>query len=510
MSVKKKAALVISWQKSFSIMAPWRKGKGDSKNTLLDSEVVLTKMKLFSNFHESLLRADDAVSTISTVSVIDQENSHSELNSQLNEKPQIKSGSKYLSAILSDSHLSNLYKCESEDSGVELPSGANSPSTPTGSEQSFVVHSRESSCDSSNLNSEPTVLSDRLVADTKNTEKNQANDSADNSLNTTVDTQDSLFIHSNTLISSAITVELHIGEDVDQCRVLGAEQSEDAEESSAVTGRTSSEDTRLGEQSLIQSCDDMTSKVFEPEPIKRSITSDSLEEYMDECCRLSKEQQVSSSPLSSGLGYLEHICQLVEKISQMQETNLQLQRQLCSLQKECRMRKAKEDFFKDYCSCGAASLAFQDFQKTQSRDEFSSPSGTLSDLSAIPEVTQHPLMSTSGGVTGDALTLVPPWRKSLNQRSYTEGEVHGDSTEGLSITQHTLSENNTWARVKDMVRKTKLRNHSRLGTASASLKMSCPQLYSMSLSRLPSLTPTNHSRWPRPSLSLVLPEVSSC
>ncbi|CAI5682085.1 unnamed protein product [Oreochromis niloticus] len=423
MSVKKKAALVISWQKSFSIMAPWRKGKGDSKNTLLDSEVVLTKMKLFSNFHESLLRADDAVSTISTVSVIDQENSHSELNSQLNEKPQIKSGSKYLSAILSDSHLSNLYKCESEDSGVELPSGANSPSTPTGSEQSFVVHSRESSCDSSNLNSEPTVLSDRLVADTKNTEKNQANDSADNSLNTTVDTQDSLFIHSNTLISSAITVELHIGEDVDQCRVLGAEQSEDAEESSAVTGRTSSEDTRLGEQSLIQSCDDMTSKVFEPEPIKRSITSDSLEEYMDECCRLSK------------------------------------------------------DFFKDYCSCGAASLAFQDFQKTQSRDEFSSPSGTLSDLSAIPEVTQHPLMSTSGGVTGDALTLVPPWRKSLNQRSYTEGEVHGDSTEGLSITQHTLSENNTWARVKDMVRKTKLRNHSRLGTASASLKMSCPQLY---------------------------------
>lgn len=244
-------------------------GKGGSKNTLLDSEVVLTKMKLF----------------------IDQDNSHPELNSQLDEKPgqpQIKPGSKYLSAILSDTHLSNLFKCESEDSGVELPSGAHSPSTPTGSEQSFVVHSRESSCDSSNLNSEPTVLSDRLVADTKSTEKNQANDSADNSLNTTVDTQDGLLIHSNTLISSAITVELHIGEDVNHCRVSGPEQSEDAEESRAVTGRTGSEDTRLGEQSLIQSCDDMTSKVFEPEPIKRSITSDSLEEYMDECCRLSK------------------------------------------------------------------------------------------------------------------------------------------------------------------------------------------------------------------------------
>ncbi|XP_026046069.1 uncharacterized protein LOC113035038 isoform X2 [Astatotilapia calliptera] len=444
MSVKKKAALVISWQKSFSIMAPWRKGKGGSKNTLLDSEVVLTKMKLF----------------------IDQDNSHPELNSQLDEKPgqpQIKPGSKYPSAILSDTHLSNLFKCESEDSGVELPSGAHSPSTPTGSEQSFVVHSRESSCDSSNLNSEPTVLSDRLVADTKSTEKNQANDSADNSLNTTVDTQD------------------------------GPEQSEDAEESRAVTGRTGSEDTRLGEQSLIQSCDDMTSKVFEPEPIKRSITSDSLDEYMDECCRLSKAQQVSPSPLSSGLGYLEHICQLVEKISQMQETNLQLQRQICSLQKECRMRKAKEDFFKDYCSCGAASLAFQDFQKTQSRDEFSSPSGTLSDLSAVPEVTQHPLISTGGGVTGGGFTLAPPCRKSLSQRSHTEGEVHGDSTEGLSIHQHTLSENSTWARVKDVVRKTKLRNHSRLGAASASLKMSCPQLYRPDLGPVQSSSTSRNS-----------------
>ncbi|XP_005945701.1 uncharacterized protein si:ch211-250c4.3 isoform X1 [Haplochromis burtoni] len=474
MSVKKKAALVISWQKSFSIMAPWRKGKGGSKNTLLDSEVVLTKMKLF----------------------IDQDNSHPELNSQLDEKPeqpQIKPGSKYPSAILSDTHLSNLFKCESEDSGVELPSGAHSPSTPTGSEQSFVVHSRESSCDSSNLNSEPTVLSDRLVADTKSTEKNQANDSADNSLNTTVDTQDGLLIHSNTLISSAITVGLHIGEDVNHCRVSGPEQSEDAEESRAVTGRTGSEDTKLGEQSLIQSCDDMTSKVFEPEPIKRSITSDSLEEYMDECCRLSKAQQVSPSPLSSGLSYLEHICQLVEKISQMQETNLQLQRQICSLQKECRMRKAKEDFFKDYCSCGAASLAFQDFQKTQSRDEFSSPSGTLSDLSAVPEVTQHPLISTGGGVTGGGFTLAPPCRKSLSQRSHTEGEVHRGSTEGLSIHQHTLSENSTWARVKDVVRKTKLRNHSRLGAASASLKMSCPQLYRPDLGPVQSSSTSRNS-----------------
>ncbi|XP_030581341.1 uncharacterized protein LOC115777548 isoform X2 [Archocentrus centrarchus] len=487
MSVKrKKAGLVISWQKSFSILAPWRKGKGD-KDTLLDSEVVLTKMKLFSNFHESLLRADDAVSTISTVSVADQENSDaskfSQVNSQLHEKsglPQMKSGSNYLSAIFSETQLPRLYKFESEDSGVELPSGANSPSTPTGSEQSFVVHSRESSCDSSNLNSEPTILPDKPVADKKSPEIKQATDAVDNSLNTALDTQDSMFIHSNTLISSAMTVELHIGEHMDQCRVpeTGPEENEDLGDTTPVTERTCSEDMRFGKQYLIQSSDDMMSKTFEPEPINQSATSDSLEEYMDKCCRLSEAQKATSNPLSSGLGYLEHICQLVEKISQLQETNVQLQRQICSLQNDGRMTKTKEDFFQQHCSCGAASLAFQEGPKIHSRNEFLSPSGTLSDLSTIPEVTKHPV-STRRGVSSDSLTFLPMWRKTLNRRSYTEGEIHflGDRTEGLSIPQHRLSESYTWAQVKDMMRKTKSRNHSKLGLTSASLKMSCPQLY---------------------------------
>lgn len=52
--------------------------------------------------------------------------------------------------------------------------------------------------------------------------------------------------------------------------------------------------------------------------------------------------QQSCNPLGSGLGYLEHICQLIEKIGQLQETNLRLQRQICSLQKDGRMTKTKE------------------------------------------------------------------------------------------------------------------------------------------------------------------------
>ncbi|KAK9542016.1 hypothetical protein VZT92_002019 [Zoarces viviparus] len=487
MSVKrKKTGLVISWQKSFTILAPWRKGKGD-RDAVLDSEVVLTKMKLFKNFHERLLMADDSASTISTVSVIEQDISDptkaSEVNSHLGDKSgqlQMESGSDYLSAIFLDSQLTRLYKFESEDSGVELPSGANSPSTQTGSEQSFMVHSRESSCNSCNLNSDPTTLPDEQVTYVQNSEIEQTQDSVDNSLSTTVDTLDNVFIHSEEL-SSAVSVELHIGEDMDgdQCWASGIspeggeEMSGQFEENCAVTERTC----------LEGGCDDMTANDFEPEPIRRSDTSDSLEEYMDECCRLSETQQASSNPLGSGLGYLDHICQLIEKIGQLQETNLQLQRQICSLQKDGRMTRTREDFFLHHCSCGAASLAFQDIQKKQSRSEFVSPSGTLSDLSTIHEVTRLPLIPTRGDMSSAGLTPIPLWRRGLYRRSYTEGEVPflGDSTEYLSIPQRRLSENYTWGRVKDLVRKTKTRNQSRLGLTSASLKMSCPQLYTPDL-----------------------------
>ncbi|XP_037639317.1 uncharacterized protein si:ch211-250c4.3 [Sebastes umbrosus] len=478
MSVKKKkTGLVISWQKSFSLLAPWRKVKGE-RDPVLDSEVVLTKMKLFNNFHEKLLMADDSASTISTVSVSEQDISDpikaSEENSNLDDKsgqPRTESGSDYLSAIFSDSQLTRLYKFESEDSGVELPSGANSPSTPTGSEQSFMVHSRESSCNSCNLNSDSTTLPDKLVTYAQSSEITEAEDSVDSSLTSkAVDTRDDVSIHSEEL-SSAVRVELHIDEDMDrvQCGALGISPEGDEE----MCGQLK-EETCLG-----GSCDDVTGNDFEPEPIRRSATSDSLEEYMDECCRFSEAQQTSSNPLGSGLGYLEHICQLLEKIGQLQETNLRLQRQICGLHKDSKVTKAKEDFFQQHCSCAAASLAFQDSQKRHSKSEFLSPSGTLSDLSTIHEVTRHPLISTRGDMSGEGLTPVPLWRTGLNRRSYTEGEVRflGDSTEGLSISQRRLSENYTWGRVKDLVRKTKLRNQNRLGLTSASLKMSCPQLY---------------------------------
>lgn len=52
--------------------------------------------------------------------------------------------------------------------------------------------------------------------------------------------------------------------------------------------------------------------------------------------------QSQSNPLGSGLGYLEHICQLIEKIGQLQEHNLKLQKQICILQKDRKMKNTKE------------------------------------------------------------------------------------------------------------------------------------------------------------------------
>lgn len=62
------------------------------------------------------------------------------------------------------------------------------------------------------------------------------------------------------------------------------------------------------------------------------------------CLRLDNQvnQANQSNPLGSGLGYLEHICQLIEKIGQLQEHNLRLQKQICGLQKESRVIKTKE------------------------------------------------------------------------------------------------------------------------------------------------------------------------
>ncbi|KAJ8014157.1 hypothetical protein DPEC_G00037330 [Dallia pectoralis] len=489
-----KASMVFNWQKSFAILTPWRKGKGDH---LPDNEVVLTKMKLLNNFHVKLRHSpDDSSSTIS-MSVSEQDilepDKASDENADRKDvacQPLVESNTDYLADLFSDSQLPRLYKFESEDSGVELPSGANSPSTPTGSEQSFVVHSRMPSYESCNL-STPLPTSEPLLTHDQRSDTQPTEDMRD-SQSTTVDSVvHQLVIEEQEVeISAGVkTADLLTNEtDTDLETGLHTAAAEERESGSENTGENvlltegvNSEESRPRSQCTGAS-DDMAGVDLEQRPLRRSMTNDSLEEYMEECCRLSEVHQASSNPLGSGLGYLEHICQLIEKIGHLQEHNLRLQRQICGFQKNGKMAKIKDDFFLQHCSCGTASLAFQE-HKRHSRSEFpsTSMSGNLSDLSTIPEITRNPgLPDRTGSDRGECQPLVPLWRRGLTRRSYTEGETRSylfDSTEGLSGPSRRVSENLTWGRVKDLVKKTKLRNPSRLGQTSTSLKRSCPQLY---------------------------------
>ncbi|KAM9809927.1 uncharacterized protein si:ch211-250c4.3 [Syngnathus typhle] len=330
MSVKrKKSGLIIRWQKSFSVLAPWRKGKA-AREPVVDSGVVLTKLKLFGYFPAPL--------SAHKLSMRGSKDSLVEF-----QHPDDKSGQSgprygnadYLPAIFSGSQLSALYKFESEDSGAEL-SSANSPST--GSDQSFDVHSRQWSCDSSRLNSEPWTRSARQSGHGQRCDVS----------------------HSEVGIGSSRR-ELHLCEDLER------------------------DEREMIEKLNFKAC----------KPSDHDMKGNAARD--DKCCVLHETQEWSSNPLGSGLGYLEHICQLIEKISQLQENNLGLQKQICRLQKDARLAKTKEDLFQAHCSCAAATLAFEDTGLDLSR------SGTLSDLSAVPEVSRQPLASarpTNGGSSG--------------------------------------------------------------------------------------------------------------
>lgn len=73
-----------------------------------------------------------------------------------------------------------------------------------------------------------------------------------------------------------------------------------------------------------------------------------------------------------------------------------------------------QDFFLQHCSCGTASLAFQELKRHFRSDHHSltASSSTLSDLSTIPEVTRIPLRTPVRGqcanTPGDELNLCAP------------------------------------------------------------------------------------------------------
>ncbi|MGH0148879.1 UNVERIFIED_CONTAM: hypothetical protein FKN15_013743 [Acipenser sinensis] len=513
------------------------------KDMPLESEVVLTKMKILTNnIQAEFVSTEESLANDSIAESDMPSESHEEPHSlpgQTQNKPGYLTAYADLSTEESKcSRLSKLFKFESEDSGVELPSGANSPSTPTGSEQSFIVHSRGSSCDSGDLSTSPASgpVMDHIFLLSKCPEmeemdnsvqqavreKNMESSEPPSSENTPNDfterqkTGGSFFNHSHE----------NIVEETDK----------DVEEAFRLEVPTEipTDDTRPVGSGFREAFDDMTEGDLEEQRLQKYSTSDSLDEYMDECCRLSepaegavvrgldtadskpgprglptrvsqsvhlqvlknnnenrrqkeKVNQGKVKALGSGLGYLEHICQLIEKIGQLQEHNLKLQKQICGLHKESRMKQTKEEYFLQHCSCGAATLAFQELKRHSiHRSEFHNltlSNSTLSDLSTIPEIARRPDRLRKKGTDAQAEPGHNPLASVLrrSRRSWVETD-RCDSEEALTSTlpqTQTMrrSENHHWGKVKDLVKKTKLRNQSRLGLSSNTLKRSCPQLY---------------------------------
>ncbi|CAH2322012.1 Hypothetical predicted protein [Pelobates cultripes] len=480
---------MFNWHKGFFILPQWKKGK---KTVDSESEVVLTHIKKLTNEYKNVV-VDPHCCVDGSVLL------HTDTSSDYQEAVSIKENESKLiyennicEMGVSDSlnQLKSLFKFESEDSGVEMPSGANSPSTPKGSEKSFVMHSRDSSCDSGVLSasSSPTVghvemkagpVEDMKHAFVSDIKKITNQDYTENVKESSPQSETTM-------------------EDFIECQ---EEELECGNENKVSTVNFFNNGLSSTMAEECKSMDDFYKDNFEDiqdlhehNHLKRYPTSDSLDEYMDECCRLSEVNQGASKALGSGLGYLEHICQLIEKIGQLQEHNLKLQKQVFSLQKEDRMKQMREEYFGQHCSCGAASVLLTSYQESKMHfpvrrnrpHSMFVQSGNQSDLSMIPEIgvsyEKFGYKGANAQTDGRSSPSVLGLRKPLNKLKYEERNPQmweRNYNDGFSQPDQEMKklEIHPWGRVRDLLKKTKTKNQNKLGLSSASLKRSCPQLY---------------------------------
>ncbi|XP_075278898.1 uncharacterized protein LOC142361605 isoform X3 [Opisthocomus hoazin] len=416
-----------------------------------------------------------------------------------------------LSAFESKCRLHRFSKFESEDSGVELPSGANSPSTPTGSEKSFVLHSRDSFCDSGVLSTSSSPEIDHLIMRTcKERARKASHQDPESEKRAECHSQeeDAVQHPAVSLEDFSVPQEESPAEHFDQRERESLDKEPtpemDLPGESPLPNPAPVEEPKTIADNFPENLGSMQDLPVHGHQLKKYPTSDSLDEYMDECCRLSEVNQGNSKALGSGLGYLEHICQLIEKIGQLQEHNLRLQRQVCSLQKEQKMSQLREEYLLQHCSCGAAGAFLSSYRDAKTLFAGRSrphsllvQTGNPSDLSIIPEigVNAEKLSNRHGSERYPELGHSQPTaglRRSSNNRNNKENEFRerGSTAEGqgfpfrdaavrkgLDVGKNTSGESHAWGRMRDLMRKTRLRNQNKLGLSSAALKRSCPQLY---------------------------------
>lgn len=311
---------MIAWSKTLTILSPWRRGKAD---TVVDGEVVLTKVKVLSRSQRNLLSpvAEPAASP-------DQNQAADAMPDR--ETEAMGSGAWGRTE-------------DSEDSGLD------SPSSPLRSNNSLVhnslVHSRGSSCDSGN--------SDQTELLSQDQEEAQCYQS-------TIVTR----VFPDEAVFAKVATEL----------TDGRENSQDSEKS-------------------------------------QLHISEGTEEFMEECCRLQAQSL-------SGLGYLDQVCRLVERISRLQDLVLHLQRELRSQRRSQKLDPSLDPhklvFLMQHCTCGAADRLLSPVQtqnQTMSLSRTHPKQDLSQDLRSIPESPPQ-LYSCRDSA---------PCRKRRSRRSLTDG-----------------------------------------------------------------------------------------
>ncbi|XP_077207203.1 uncharacterized protein LOC143844071 isoform X3 [Paroedura picta] len=461
---------MFSWHRSFTISASWKKAM--KKNPPSDGKVVLTNLKILPN-EMAYVQVPSPVAD--SLEAPGSPKSRALLGHQANvavirDSPV---GMVYsapipdLSLVEPKGHLLRLAKFESEDSGVELPSGPNSLSTSTNSEKSFVLHSRDSSCDSGVLSASSSPEATHMVIKT-------CKDAVDACL----------------CISEGKNPE-ELCDDQGDARATSLENITDCSEVSKpeqLFDRTPGEYlgdnpregastspfpiTALREKIPMaahskDNLDNLQETPLEGHPLRKYSTSDSLDEYMDECCKLSEEwflQQCSCSAASILLGSppeTKNAC--AGKNSRPHSLVLAQNRNVSDLSSipETGARRGEASRCPEEEACVA-------------RGHHQLPKGGGNVDTGLGE----------GYVALDAQANLP--KDSLIKRD-------SDTSMGASVTQpkecaprsplsvpaaqRRQSESHAWGRMRDLVRKTKGRNQPQLGLSSAALKRSCPQLY---------------------------------
>lgn len=200
-----------------------------------------------------------------------------------------------LSAFESKCRLHRFSKFESEDSGVELPSGANSPSTPTGSEKSFVLPSRDSFCDSGVLSTSSSPEIDHQLMRTceEHPRKDSLQDpeskkQADYYSQEADAVQDPTAFLEDFNVPQEESPDEHFDQGDKQSPEKEPTPEMDLSRQSTLSTSGPIEEPKTIADNFPENFGSMQDLQIHEHQLKKYPTSDSLDEYMDECCRLSE------------------------------------------------------------------------------------------------------------------------------------------------------------------------------------------------------------------------------